>query len=93
MQALPLLVYILADCCGHYRRWAGHSADIVTAIMGNDEQITVFHNPMSRSTRVVWLCEELGLKYDLDVVKVRGQCSDAFHDGQTEAKHSLQCRS
>lgn len=37
----------------------------------SDSDILVFHHPSSRSVRIVWLCEELGLKYDIDVIKVR----------------------
>lgn len=32
--------------------------------------ITIHHSPMSRSTRVVWLCEELGLDYRLETVEM-----------------------
>lgn len=32
--------------------------------------ILIFHHTSTRSVRVVWLCEELGLKYDLDVITV-----------------------
>lgn len=32
--------------------------------------ILIFHHPSSRSVRIVWLCDELGLKYDVDVIKV-----------------------
>ncbi|KAL3158165.1 hypothetical protein ABBQ32_011757 [Trebouxia sp. C0010 RCD-2024] len=31
--------------------------------------ILIFHHPSSRSVRIVWLCDELGLKYDVDVIK------------------------
>ncbi|KAL3136738.1 hypothetical protein ABBQ38_005455 [Trebouxia sp. C0009 RCD-2024] len=31
--------------------------------------ILIFHFPSSRSGRIVWLCEELDLKYDLEVIK------------------------
>ncbi|CAA0125440.1 Disulfide-bond oxidoreductase YfcG [Halioglobus japonicus] len=32
--------------------------------------ITIHHSPMSRSTRVVWLCEEIGLQYRLETVEM-----------------------
>lgn len=32
--------------------------------------ITIHHSPMSRSTRVVWFCEEIGLKYRLETVEM-----------------------
>lgn len=32
--------------------------------------ILIFHHPNTRSVRIVWLCEEIGLKYDLDVITV-----------------------
>ena len=32
--------------------------------------LLIFHHPSSRSVRIVWLCEEIGLKYDLDVITV-----------------------
>ena len=32
--------------------------------------ILIFHHPSSRSVRIVWLCDELGLDYDLDVITV-----------------------
>lgn len=32
--------------------------------------VLVVHNPTTRSLRIVWLCEELGLNYELEVIKV-----------------------
>jgi glutathione S-transferase len=32
--------------------------------------ITIHHSPMSRSTRVVWFCEEIGLEYQLETVEM-----------------------
>ncbi|MCB1841959.1 MAG: glutathione S-transferase family protein [Halioglobus sp.] len=32
--------------------------------------ITIHHSPMSRSTRVVWYCEEIGLPYALETVEM-----------------------
>ncbi|MEZ5568898.1 MAG: glutathione S-transferase N-terminal domain-containing protein [Halioglobus sp.] len=32
--------------------------------------ITIHHSPMSRSTRVVWFCEEIGLPYALETVEM-----------------------
>lgn len=32
--------------------------------------ITIHHSPMSRSTRVVWFCEEIGLAYRLQTVEM-----------------------
>ena len=37
---------------------------------GMTANILIFHHPITRSVRIVWLCEELGLKYDLDVITV-----------------------
>lgn len=31
--------------------------------------VLVFHNPTTRSLRIVWLCEELGLNYELELIK------------------------
>ena len=30
----------------------------------------IFHAPNTRSVRVVWLCEELGLDYELEMFKL-----------------------
>tara|TARA_R110002124_G_scaffold130376_2_gene292265 strand:+ start:1235 stop:1846 length:612 start_codon:yes stop_codon:yes gene_type:complete len=32
--------------------------------------LTIHHSPMSRSTRVVWFCEEIGLDYRLETVEM-----------------------
>tara|TARA_R110000823_G_scaffold27609_8_gene80352 strand:+ start:11130 stop:11741 length:612 start_codon:yes stop_codon:yes gene_type:complete len=32
--------------------------------------ITIHHSPMSRSTRVIWFCEEIGLEYQLEPVEM-----------------------
>lgn len=32
--------------------------------------IILYHSPMSRSTRVVWLCEELGIPYRLETIEL-----------------------
>ncbi len=39
--------------------------------------ITLFHAPGSRSVRIIWLLEELGLDYELEVLK-RGEINQAF---------------
>ena len=39
--------------------------------------ITVFHAAGSRSVRIIWLLEELGLDYELEVIK-RGEINEAF---------------
>ena len=42
--------------------------------------LTVYHAPNSRSLRVVWLCEEMGLPYEAKTFPVRGEymASDDF---------------
>ena len=42
--------------------------------------LTIYHAPRSRSIRVVWLCEEMGLPYDAKTFPVRGEymASDDF---------------
>tara|TARA_B100001996_G_scaffold364266_1_gene333146 strand:- start:2560 stop:3177 length:618 start_codon:yes stop_codon:yes gene_type:complete len=39
--------------------------------------IKIFHAPGSRSVRIIWLLEELGLDYELEVLK-RGEVNEAF---------------
>lgn len=39
--------------------------------------ITIHHSPMSRSTRVIWYCEEIGLDYQLQTIEM---FSDAMTD-------------
>lgn len=42
--------------------------------------LTIYHAPMTRSVRVIWLCEELGVPYETKVFPVRGEymASDDF---------------
>jgi len=36
-------------------------------VRGATDMITIYHLETSRSERIVWLMEELGLKYELEV--------------------------
>jgi glutathione S-transferase len=42
--------------------------------------IVVHHAPKSRSTRVVWMLEEMGLPYETRIVEPLGERSEAFLD-------------
>ncbi len=48
--------------------------------------LTIHHSPQSRSTRVVWYCEELGLDYRLEPVEM---FSDAMKRPEYLAVHPL----
>ena len=47
--------------------------------------ITLFHAPGSRSVRIIWLLEELGLEYKLETIK-RGEINQAFIDANPFSK-------
>ena len=47
--------------------------------------ITVFHAAGSRSVRIIWLLEELGLNYELEVLK-RGEINQAFVEASPFSK-------
>ena len=47
--------------------------------------ITLFHAPGSRSVRIIWLLEELGLEYKLETIK-RGEINKAFIDANPFSK-------
>ena len=47
--------------------------------------LVVFHHFQTRSVRVVWLCEELGLDYEVDEIKV------TLHSPQTWPCQSVSC--
>lgn len=42
--------------------------------------LTIYHSPMSRSTRVIWFCEEIGLEYQLRTLEM-------FSDEMTSAEY------
>ncbi|WP_417517374.1 glutathione S-transferase family protein [Minwuia sp.] len=46
----------------------------------------LYHAPNSRSVRIVWLLEELGLDYDLEVMKLGDK---AFKSPEYRAKHPM----
>jgi glutathione S-transferase len=48
--------------------------------------LTIHHSPLSRSMRVVWLCEEIGLEYRLEPVEM---FSDAMKRPEYLAIHPL----
>lgn len=48
--------------------------------------LTIHHSPRSRSMRVVWLCEEIGLEYRLEAVEM---FSDAMKRPEYLAVHPL----
>ena len=47
--------------------------------------IKIFHAPGSRSVRIIWLLEELGLDYELEVLK-RGEVNEAFIEASPFSK-------
>ena len=47
--------------------------------------IKIFHVPGSRSVRIIWLLEELGLDYELEVLK-RGEVNEAFIEASPFSK-------
>ena len=47
--------------------------------------IKLFHAPGSRSVRIIWLLEELGLNYELEVLK-RGEINQAFIEANPFSK-------
>ena len=47
--------------------------------------IKLFHAPGSRSVRIIWLLEELGLNYELEVLK-RGEINQAFVEASPFSK-------
>lgn len=63
LHAGEVHVYAGLQCACNITDTAG------VANMGSAD-VLIFHHPASRSVRIVWLCEELGVKYELDVIKV-----------------------
>ena len=47
--------------------------------------IKIFHAPGSRSVRIIWLLEELGLDYELEVLK-RGEVNESFIEASPFSK-------
>ena len=47
--------------------------------------IKIFHAPGSRSVRIIWLLEELGLDYELEVL-TRGEVNEAFIEASPFSK-------
>ena len=47
--------------------------------------IKLFHAPGSRSVRIIWLLEELGMNYELEVLK-RGEINQAFVEASPFSK-------
>ena len=47
--------------------------------------IIIFHAPGSRSVRIIWLLEELGLDYELEVLK-RGEVNEPFIEASPFSK-------
>ena len=37
--------------------------------------VTIYHSPLSRSVRVLWLAEEIGLAYQLETVEMFSVCA------------------
>jgi len=49
--------------------------------------ITLFHSPRTRSTRFIFLLEELGAPYEIKVVKTRGRDPDGIPDPANPHPH------
>jgi glutathione S-transferase len=44
--------------------------------------LTLYHSPRSRSSRVIWLLEELGAEYDLQYVNIGRRTGDSVPDAR-----------
>ena len=51
-----------------YRNFASKNQSMTST---GSADLLVFHHWHTRSVRIVWLCEDLGVQYDLDVIAVR----------------------
>jgi len=48
--------------------------------------LTFYHAPWSRSFTILWMLEELGVAYDLEVVNIRGQVPEEYRSIQPSKK-------